>query len=306
MEEDRYRYRERSHRSHHSETQRGKCLGFLGFQLIVCSICLAVALILRFVGGGVYTSVRGGVTKALTGTAGKDTLTQAFDTIRSGLNNAKSTFTSQAASESSAKSQPSASGSKANSAAQKADQKTTQNSTASSAAAGLKAAALAPVAAGGEDLPATYGSEGTLQPPKTANLGPYLLSARPVWPVTGDITSGFGYRINPITNKLSFHTGIDIASPEGTPIGAALPGVVSQTGVSDAYGNYLILSHGGGVETFYGHCEKILVAKGQHLRIGETVALVGTTGMSTGYHLHFEIRVNQINVNPTWVLTQRE
>lgn len=142
----------------------------------------------------------------------------------------------------------------------------------------------------------------TMLPPKNCTLAPVLLSVKPIIPVAGRITSKFGYRIHPVTKKLSFHTGIDIANDEGTPIAAALPGIIKDVGVSDAYGNYVLMDNGGGVETFYGHCEKVIAPKGAVVRAGDIIAKLGNTGISTGPHLHFEIRVNNVYTNPLWNL----
>ncbi|MDR3644392.1 MAG: M23 family metallopeptidase, partial [Clostridia bacterium] len=120
------------------------------------------------------------------------------------------------------------------------------------------------------------------------------------------LTSKFGWRVNPITKKISFHTGIDLAVAEGTPVAAALPGKVCGRGQSAAYGNYIILDNGGGVKTFYGHCQAILAPLGAVLRAGDIIAKSGNTGMTTGPHLHFEIRVRNIYVNPLWLLTPDE
>lgn len=139
-----------------------------------------------------------------------------------------------------------------------------------------------------------------------ASFAPVVLSIRPVLPVHGRLTSCFGWRINPITEKLSFHTGIDIAVPEGTPVGAALAGVVEDTGLNAAYGNYVLLNHGNGVETFYGHNSAVTVKKGMSVKAGEQIARSGSTGMSTGPHLHFELRVRGVCVNALWVMTPDE
>jgi murein DD-endopeptidase MepM/ murein hydrolase activator NlpD len=107
----------------------------------------------------------------------------------------------------------------------------------------------------------------------------------------GVITSGFGSRVDPFTGRVvKFHTGIDIAAPFGTMVYAARSGRVESTGYSDVYGNFIILAHDSTWETLYGHLSKILVAKGQTIKTGDTIGLVGSTGMSTGPHLHFETR----------------
>lgn len=111
-------------------------------------------------------------------------------------------------------------------------------------------------------------------------------------------TSQFGYRINPITNVRAFHTGLDIAAPLGTKIKAAYNGTVSKTGEDSHSGKYIFLTHANGLETFYCHCSEIIAEKGAKIRQGETIALVGSTGWSTGPHLHFEIHKNGKRLDP--------
>nr|WP_219642496.1 peptidoglycan DD-metalloendopeptidase family protein [Cohnella sp. CFH 77786] len=114
------------------------------------------------------------------------------------------------------------------------------------------------------------------------------------------ITSPFGYRIHPITHTRKLHTGIDMAVPQGTPIYAAESGVVIVAQWWSSYGNCVIIDHGGGLMTVYGHIRNggILVKKGETVKRGEKIAEVGSTGASTGPHLHFEVRKNSEPVNP--------
>ncbi len=118
----------------------------------------------------------------------------------------------------------------------------------------------------------------------------------------GRYTSFFGYRINPITGRFSFHTGLDIACAEGTKIRAAYSGRVTKTGEDDRAGKYIFLSHDDGLVTFYCHCSEILADEGAVIRQGETIARVGSTGWSTGPHLHFEVRKDNIRYNPIHIL----
>lgn len=116
------------------------------------------------------------------------------------------------------------------------------------------------------------------------------------WPLPGysRISSDFGGRVHPISGVQHVHGGTDIPAPYGTPIVSANDGVVIYAGFHYSYGNYIIIDHGGGISTLYGHCSKLLVSKGQAVSRGEQVALVGSTGESTGNHLHYEVRVNGV------------
>lgn len=117
-------------------------------------------------------------------------------------------------------------------------------------------------------------------------------------PVSGRITSRFGYRIHPVTRSHSLHTGVDIAVPAGTPIKAAADGEVIMAGWMGAYGYAVVIDHGGGVSTLYGHNSKLLVGAGKKIKRGQAIAKAGSTGWSTGPHCHFEKRVNGKPVNP--------
>lgn len=118
--------------------------------------------------------------------------------------------------------------------------------------------------------------------------------------VSWHLSSPFGYRIHPITGVKKLHTGMDMAVPKGTPIYAAESGVVIVAQWWSDYGNCVIIDHGGGLWTIYGHIRDggIMVEKGQTVKRGQKIAEVGSTGMSTGNHLHFEVRLNQNAVNP--------
>jgi len=133
---------------------------------------------------------------------------------------------------------------------------------------------------------------------KSATALPLKTTVPPLLPVDGMLTSSFGYRIHPISGEEGVHTGMDIAAPEGTPIHAAFFGTVSEVGVGEAFGNYVIIDHAGGMQTAYAHCSEIFAEEGIVLRAGDLIALVGSTGISTGPHLHFEIRLGGLRVNP--------
>ncbi len=122
-------------------------------------------------------------------------------------------------------------------------------------------------------------------------------------PLRGTITSKYGYRNHPIIEDASFHTGLDIAAKSGTAIGAFAAGKVLETGRNATYGNYIIIDHGNGFTSFYGHNSKLNAKKGQKVNLGQKICEVGTTGMSTGPHLHFEVRKNGIRLNPEFYVS---
>jgi murein DD-endopeptidase MepM/ murein hydrolase activator NlpD len=126
-----------------------------------------------------------------------------------------------------------------------------------------------------------------------------LLASTPsIWPARGWVTSDFGSRIDPYTAERKMHEGIDIATPIGQPIYAPSDGTVVFVGTEGGYGKVLVIDHGYGVKTRYGHLSEILVHLGDRVGRGDKVALVGNTGRSTGPHLHYEVRVNGVPENP--------
>lgn len=118
-------------------------------------------------------------------------------------------------------------------------------------------------------------------------------------PAFGKISSPFGMRNHPITKVNKAHTGVDISSSKGDPILAAASGVVEYSAYSNGYGYHVIIDHKNGYRTLYGHSSKLMVKKGELVKKGQTIALVGSTGVSTGPHLHFEIRIGNTPVDPT-------
>ena len=121
-----------------------------------------------------------------------------------------------------------------------------------------------------------------------------------MWPSnTTRVTSPYGYRIHPVTGRQKFHSGVDIGAPYGTNIYAANSGTVVVAGYNTGgYGNYVIINHGGGYSTLYAHCSSLRVSRGQQVQRGQVIANCGSTGMSTGPHIHFEIQLNGKTTNP--------
>jgi biotin carboxyl carrier protein len=119
-----------------------------------------------------------------------------------------------------------------------------------------------------------------------------------IWPVRGWVTSGFGARISPFTGQLAMHDGLDIGAAPNTPIQSPANGYVTSAGFDAKMGNVVLIDHGYGIQTEYGHLAKILVRQGQRVKRGDVVALLGSTGHSTGPHLHYMVKVQGQAVNP--------
>lgn len=125
-----------------------------------------------------------------------------------------------------------------------------------------------------------------------------LASTPSIWPVRGYLSAGFGNRLDPFTGQRDFHSGIDVSTPIGTRIFAPADGVVLSAALQGAYGNALIMDHGYGVVTRYGHLDAYAVRPGQRVRRGDLIGFVGSTGRSTGPHLHYEVWVRDQAQNP--------
>ena len=121
-----------------------------------------------------------------------------------------------------------------------------------------------------------------------------------LWPCPSShtITSNYGYRVHPVTGAKKLHSGMDIGASYGAAVVAAASGTVIMSKYYGGYGNCIIIDHGGGVSTLYGHMSSLVAKTGQKVSAGETIGKVGSTGVSTGNHLHFEVRINGSTVNP--------
>jgi murein DD-endopeptidase MepM/ murein hydrolase activator NlpD len=125
-----------------------------------------------------------------------------------------------------------------------------------------------------------------------------LADAPALWPVVGPITSSFGEREDPFNGEGAFHAGIDISSTFGQPVRATADGVVMIAGMANGYGREIMIDHGNGIQTVYGHLSGFAVTSGEPVRIGQIIGYVGTSGRSTGPHLHYEVRIRNTPVNP--------
>ncbi|MBO5897131.1 MAG: M23 family metallopeptidase [Clostridia bacterium] len=134
--------------------------------------------------------------------------------------------------------------------------------------------------------------------PDNVSVNNYTLSQNMFLPLKGTITSPFGLRTHPISGEPRFHAGIDIAASTGTAIYSAFDGEVVFAGYDQWNGNYLKIKHENNIMTVYCHCESLYVKKGDTVKMGERIAAVGSTGSSTGPHLHFELRINNVSYDP--------
>jgi len=125
-----------------------------------------------------------------------------------------------------------------------------------------------------------------------------------LWPVRGEISEGFGQRMDPFSGEGVFHSGIDIRAPFGTRVEAAADGIVLRAEPESGYGNEILVDHGFGMATKYGHLSKIFVVVGEEVKRGQVIGAVGMTGKTTGPHLHYEVIVNDTPVNPTKYLRE--
>ena len=130
----------------------------------------------------------------------------------------------------------------------------------------------------------------------TANIGIAIPSRRPIEKMS--LSSSYGMRVHPITGKLARHNGVDIPAPYGTPIYATADGIVGRAQRLGGYGNYVEIEHGNAIETRYGHMSSFVVQPGQQVKKGDVIGYVGSTGRSTGNHLHYEVRIDGEPVNP--------
>ena len=119
-----------------------------------------------------------------------------------------------------------------------------------------------------------------------------------LWPCSGYITSPYGYRVAPFAGTRQFHSGLDIGAPMNAPVRAAMAGRVTQVGYDDSFGNYAVISHHSGYRTFYAHMSTVRVKAGAYVGNGERIGDVGSTGLSTGPHLHFTVYKHGVTVNP--------
>lgn len=142
------------------------------------------------------------------------------------------------------------------------------------------------------------------QVPEGASVAKYTLPEQLTLPGNGVLTSGYGFRKNPVNQKDDFHAGIDLDAAMGAPVLAALEGQVTQAGYTSLRGNYIILHHRAGLQTLYQHLEYSFVRTGERVKAGQRIAAAGDTGFVTGPHVHFELILDGLRVNPLFTFSQ--
>lgn len=168
----------------------------------------------------------------------------------------------------------------------------------------LAAAALATVTMLADELPMRFQELETLRESVLARN--HRLAHTPsVWPASGRVSSEYGSRRHPITGNVQLHAGIDIAAPTGTPVHATAAGTVAFAGERGGYGLTVVIDHGYGVQTLYAHNSRLYVSSGDVVERGQHIAAVGSTGLSTGPHVHYEVHVNGQAINPRSYLPTR-
>lgn len=140
--------------------------------------------------------------------------------------------------------------------------------------------------------------------PSNATLAPVIYTGSITYPLEKSTeTSSYGFRKSPLTSSKEFHNALDIAAPEGTPIRAAADGVVIRSDVDSSLGSFIKIDHGNGFVTVYGHCSRLIAKEGMHIREGDIIAKVGSTGNSTGPHVHFGASLNGVYFDPSYLFS---
>ena len=277
-EERPHRTPSRSGRERRKGTAGGMQL--LAVQSVACVVVVLIALLMRLIGGSAFDQLRQNFNQAMMDNSVINTLAAWFGPLTGGGD------TSSPESGGGDASEPSS------------DVPSQGDASIPSGAVSVSDSSLG---TGGQDLPVT--EKKAFYAPEGATFAELKINLPAALPLdAGTVTSYFGYRENPTKGGESFHQGLDIGAPEGSPISAMYYGRVSETGESAGYGKYVKLDHGNGIEVLYAHCSEVLVEQGVFVRAGETVAKVGSTGDSNGFHLHTEVRVNGLCYDPAFII----
>ena len=288
----------RPRRTEHGDKQRkAKPSGWqlVAVQSISCGVVILLVIILKIIGGSAFSQLRDSFNKSIMSNSIIATLAALIDPPNENTGVQRTEITTHSDQESESEQTTSASattdtGGLSENTAPSGTTPTTVSKTSS-----------ANTATGGKDIPVIQ--KNVSYTPEGASFVPLKVNKIAYKPLKiGRATSLFGYRKNKDTGVESFHQGLDIAVEPGAPIAAMYFGVVSEVGANSGYGNYARIYHGNGIEVLYAHCSQILVDKGAVIRAGEVVAHVGSTGDSTGPHVHIEVTLHSIAYNPADII----
>lgn len=307
---------ERPRRAQHTNEQDNnkKSSGWqlIAVQSISCVAVILIALAFRMIGGSAFTELRDSFNKSIMSNSIVATLAALINSpssdsgVQTGAKStAGSTGTTQTGTTTSTStSGTSAAASNATTTTQAASAKTTAAATAAAKASVAKTSATAK-AVGGHDI--QVGQKKVLYAPTGATFAPIKVNRLAEKPLgKGKVSSYFGYRENPKSGEDSFHQGLDIAADSGSSISAMYFGVVREVGQNSSYGNYIRIYHGNGMEILYAHCSQIPAEKDAFIRAGEVVARVGSTGDSTGPHVHIEVTLNGVAYDPAGIVNLKD
>lgn len=302
---------DRPRRTHNTENRKNNNSGWqlVAVQSISCVVVILIVFLFKLVGGPAFKELRNSFNKAIMSNSLMATIAALFEPTpdSSDVDTSGTDSTTEAPSETSTtgtqnnESTTSAGSTTGNSTTGTGTTIAGTNTTGTVSTTSATAKPAGSSAAGGNDIRVT--ERKVLYAPEGATFAPLRINRLPHNPLqSGKITSFFGYRNSPINGEESFHQGLDIGAEMNSPIAAMYFGVVTEVGANQSYGNYVKIYHGNGIEVLYAHCSKILVNKDAVIRAGEIVAQVGSTGQSTGPHLHIEVRVNGIAYDPLGII----
>lgn len=258
----------------------------IAVQSISCVVVLLVVLAMRLVGGNAFEQLRDSFNESIMSNSILSTFAALFE---------------QKGTPSSDPSAPSSNPSSDSPSSEAGDTESTGETTGSDTAGSSSSEPSSAPAVGGEDI--KVNAKKVLYAPAGATFAKVSINRAAKPPLEkGTITSYFGYREDPIDGGDSFHKGLDIGAEGGAPIATMFDGRVIAVGSSSSYGNYVKIDHGGSLVVMYAHCAEILVKEGAVLRAGESVAKVGSTGNSTGNHLHVEALVDNVAYDPLYIV----
>lgn len=287
-------YRSERRRSAAHPTKKSSLAGLqvIVVQSLSCVVVIAIVLLLKVLGGSAYEQLRKSFNESMMDNTFAAALAALFNEEDGGKGTPPSGTTTA----------PSAAATKPAGAVSVAGTTTgtgTGTGTATTVTGSTKTGTTAAI--GGLEIPVDQPR--VLYAPDGASFGKLQINRLAHMPLTtGKVTSYFGYRKNPTKEGDGFHMGMDIGAPAGSPIAALYFGEVRETGESATYGNYIRMYHGGGMEVLYAHCSEIVAQKGAVIKPGEIVAKVGSTGDSSGNHLHIEVRVNGTAFDPAYIV----